>query len=451
MSDFDVFPPRPAQPRQAASQKRDEPSHFESLVDDTEPKAKPERADAAPARETKDPAAPDAPASAEAPAATPAETAQPDAAAASGETADAPAEATPATLFLTALLDAMAPGETDADTDAGTTDTADTTTDPQATAPAQPVVPAVTAEAVAAPVLALLQTDGAAIAGEDDTDAAKPAAAATTPDPLAALANAAPKKPAPAKATADNAAGDTAPQAQGETAENADTAILGHDTVQALKHRDGASGEDGKDEASETAETKPKHAASDKTETRPLADDLRPAPGKPDSATPQQPQPVVASHHAAAADATAASRPAEQAVPVTGIAVEIAAQARAGKNRFEIRLDPPELGRIDVRLDIDRDGKVTSRLTVDRVETLDILRRDAHSIERALNDAGLKTSDSALQFSLRDQGFAQRDSSGDGDNKGARLVAADAELSATAAAPIYNRLPGLGGGLDIRV
>jgi hypothetical protein len=147
----------------------------------------------------------------------------------------------------------------------------------------------------------------------------------------------------------------------------------------------------------------------------------------------------------------AAARPPEQAVPVSGIAVEISAQARAGKNRFEIRLDPPELGRIDVRLDIDRDGKVTSRLTVDRAETLDILRRDAHSIERALNDAGLKTSDSGLQFSLRDQGFAQRDSSGEGDRKGARLVAVDAELSAVAATPIYNRLPGLGGGLDIRV
>ncbi len=47
------------------------------------------------------------------------------------------------------------------------------------------------------------------------------------------------------------------------------------------------------------------------------------------------------------------------AVPLAGVAIEIAGKALAGKNRFEIRLDPPELGRIEVRLDVDRDGNVT--------------------------------------------------------------------------------------------
>ena len=44
---------------------------------------------------------------------------------------------------------------------------------------------------------------------------------------------------------------------------------------------------------------------------------------------------------------------------------------------FEIRLDPPELGRIDVKLDVDRDGNVSTRLVVDRADTLDLLKRDA--------------------------------------------------------------------------
>ena len=61
-----------------------------------------------------------------------------------------------------------------------------------------------------------------------------------------------------------------------------------------------------------------------------------------------------------------------------------------------------------MRLDIDRSGQVTSRLVVERAETLDVLRRDAHQLERALQDAGLKTSDNGLQFSLRDQSFAGR-------------------------------------------
>jgi chemotaxis protein MotD len=91
------------------------------------------------------------------------------------------------------------------------------------------------------------------------------------------------------------------------------------------------------------------------------------------------------------------------AVPVMGLAAEIASRAIEGKRRFEIRLDPPELGRVDVRLDVSRDGRVTSRLIVERSETLDLLRRDAPNLERALESAGLRTNDSGLQFSLRDQ------------------------------------------------
>ena len=136
-------------------------------------------------------------------------------------------------------------------------------------------------------------------------------------------------------------------------------------------------------------------------------------------------------------------------VPIEGLAVEIAARAQAGRNRFEIRLDPPELGRIDVRLDIDRNGKVTSRLMVEQAETLDVLRRDAHQLERALQDAGLKTSDNGLQFSLRDQTFTGRN-----DHRGsnARIVVADPELPAT-----DDRAAGIragaarGSGIDIRV
>jgi len=136
-------------------------------------------------------------------------------------------------------------------------------------------------------------------------------------------------------------------------------------------------------------------------------------------------------------------------IPVAGLAIEITAQSRAGKNRFEIRLDPPELGRIDVRLDVDRDGRVTSRLIVERVETLDMLRRDAPQLERALEQAGLKTSDNGLQFSLRDQS-PQNQNRDQGNPRAAHLIVPDAEIAETAQRQ-YGRLSGLGGGLDIRV
>lgn len=135
-------------------------------------------------------------------------------------------------------------------------------------------------------------------------------------------------------------------------------------------------------------------------------------------------------------------------VPLQALAVEIAARSRDGSNRFEIRLDPKELGRIDVRLDVDRHGNVTSRLFVERAETLDLLRRDAPNLERALQDAGLKTSDNGLQFSLRDQGQNQRDERADAR---AQILIADEEQPATNAGRGYGRMPGGAGGLDIRV
>lgn len=137
-------------------------------------------------------------------------------------------------------------------------------------------------------------------------------------------------------------------------------------------------------------------------------------------------------------------------MPLTSVAVEIAARAQGGNNRFEIRLDPPELGRIDVRLDIDRNGNVTSRLVVEKAETLDVLRRDAHQLERALQDAGLKTSDNGLQFSLRDQSFTGRDDRGP--SGGNRTLIADPETPAATTAPIAYGLTLRGGsGIDIRV
>ena len=98
-------------------------------------------------------------------------------------------------------------------------------------------------------------------------------------------------------------------------------------------------------------------------------------------------------------------------VPVSGLAVEIAASVQSGKTRFEVRLDPADLGRIDVRIDVDRNGQVTSHLTVEKPETLSMLRQDAPQLQQALNDAGLKTGSGGLQFSLRDQSSSGQNNS----------------------------------------
>jgi hypothetical protein len=160
----------------------------------------------------------------------------------------------------------------------------------------------------------------------------------------------------------------------------------------------------------------------------------------------QTPPPMgPAQHTAGAADA----------VPLASVPFEIATRIEAGQKHFEIRLDPPDLGRIEVRLAVDSSGRATSHLVVDRADTLDLLRRDAPSLERALQSAGLTTDDASLQFSLRDQSFAGRDQ-----GLSAPLpppppppaALPDSEIAPIdAAVRRYGQLAGLGGGVDIRV
>ena len=119
---------------------------------------------------------------------------------------------------------------------------------------------------------------------------------------------------------------------------------------------------------------------------------------------------------------------------VSGLAMEIAASAKSGKTRFEIRLDPAELGRIDVRIDVDRHGQVTSHLTVERPETLSMLRQDANQLQRALDNAGLSTGNGGLQFSLRDQS-SQGQNDGNQSNPNAHRLVVGEEDSVPALSP----------------
>jgi len=175
---------------------------------------------------------------------------------------------------------------------------------------------------------------------------------------------------------------------------------------------------------------------------------LPPPTSPPPAAVPTQNAAPVAPAPAAAAPAPL-QLPQAVPIPLSGVAIEIAGKALAGKNRFEIRLDPPELGRIEVRLDVDRDGRITSHVIADRRDTLDLLQRDASGLQRAFQDAGLKTSDNGLQFSLRDQSSGQQQQNPSSPNP------ASAQLVVEDDAPI-NAMPSsslarLNGGLDIRV
>ncbi len=144
--------------------------------------------------------------------------------------------------------------------------------------------------------------------------------------------------------------------------------------------------------------------------------------------------------------------PTSAAVPLNGLALQIAVSAQSGKSRFEIRLDPAELGRIDVRIDVDRHGQVTSHLTVEKPETLAMLRQDAPQLQRALDNAGFRTGDGGLQFSLRDQSSSGHNAGDEAGRHAQRLIISeDDSVPAAVAGRTYGRMPGSGSGVDIRV
>jgi flagellar hook-length control protein FliK len=92
---------------------------------------------------------------------------------------------------------------------------------------------------------------------------------------------------------------------------------------------------------------------------------------------------------------------AAQSTPADQVAVQIQKAVGAGKDHLRVRLHPAELGQIDISLKVRHDGTIRAIVTADRPETFDLLQRDSRGLERALQDAGLKTDSGSLSFNLR--------------------------------------------------
>lgn len=81
--------------------------------------------------------------------------------------------------------------------------------------------------------------------------------------------------------------------------------------------------------------------------------------------------------------------------------VEIARTVAAGREEVRIRLDPAEMGRIDVRLHFDRDGSLRAVVAADSPAALEMLRREAGDLTRALADAGVRADPQSFRFDSR--------------------------------------------------
>ena len=86
--------------------------------------------------------------------------------------------------------------------------------------------------------------------------------------------------------------------------------------------------------------------------------------------------------------------------PANQVSVQISKAIKNGDSQIRLQLKPEDLGKVEVKLDITADGRAKALILVEKPETLDLLQRDLRTLDRALQDAGLKTDQNSLTFTL---------------------------------------------------
>ncbi|MBY0421621.1 MAG: flagellar hook-length control protein FliK, partial [Parvularculaceae bacterium] len=73
-----------------------------------------------------------------------------------------------------------------------------------------------------------------------------------------------------------------------------------------------------------------------------------------------------------------------------------------GSDQIDVRLDPPELGRVRISMHFERGDVVTATVSSERSDTLDLLKRHQDELTRELEKAGFARVN--LQFSADGSG-----------------------------------------------
>lgn len=113
--------------------------------------------------------------------------------------------------------------------------------------------------------------------------------------------------------------------------------------------------------------------------------------------------PTPASLAAASAQQDAPSFVRNSNFVASQVGLQISKAIADGENTFKLTLNPPELGRVEARLEFSGDRVVKAHIVAENRETLNLLQRDAHILEKALSESGLRTDSGSLSFSLKQQ------------------------------------------------
>ena len=101
------------------------------------------------------------------------------------------------------------------------------------------------------------------------------------------------------------------------------------------------------------------------------------------------------------------------------VAASIQKAASDGVNKITLELEPAELGKIEVRLSFGHDKTVKAVVVAEHSDTINMLQRDGHFLERAFQNAGLDSSDkSSLSFELAKEGYSFGRDQGSNSNSG---------------------------------
>lgn len=119
--------------------------------------------------------------------------------------------------------------------------------------------------------------------------------------------------------------------------------------------------------------------------SKPLADPAAALAALADAPRAAPPSPMLAPLDPSLLDP--ASPAATQTALVAARDVAFAVAQAGDANRVEVRLDPPELGRVQIDIRFD-DGTAAASVSADRPETLELLRRHADALQRELTNAG---------------------------------------------------------------
>lgn len=159
-------------------------------------------------------------------------------------------------------------------------------------------------------------------------------------------------------------------------------------------------------------------APTDAAEALPVATD--PAAATADASVEAAPTPAAA---AAPTQAHAATLSAVRGSPelVAQLAANIVRKLEGRTTRFEMELNPAEMGRVDVRLSIDKDGRVAAQMAFDNPLAAADMRGRADDLRRQLEQAGFQVASEDLSFAERDKGQQfDRSARGEADPDAAR-------------------------------